>query len=268
MSISALDFVLLQFGSPGYYQIFLGFLLCCFQLPIVFTEYLFKYYTYEPPHRCQVPVRNLRFIDASTQLNMHKNEWFPVEKRPISSPVNRPNIDQLLLINSNSSSHVFDQCNIYLDPIHHWKGTQPCPGGWEFWTPDNEQNLITEFNLVCDQKYHVTILFYALCIAAFSGSILFGLLADKWGRCKTMNLTLYLFVASSLSVYFAADIVQFSIFYIGQVFFVNVSKQMLDSNHTIISDFRVFRLPCLFYWSRYFPLHFIYKLVLSGLCFE
>lgn len=261
MPISPLDFVLLQFGSPGYYQVFLGFLLCCFQLPIIFTDYLFKYYTYEPPHRCQLPLRKPRFLDTNIDLNMHKNEWFPVNKKPNSMLIsNKPNIDQLLQLNMNSSSHVFDQCNIYLDPVHHWKGTQPCPNGWEFWLPDNEQNLITEFNLVCDQKYYVTILFYSTCVAAFGGSILFGLLADKWSRRKTLNFTLYLFVASSLSAYFSADIIQFSVFYILEIFFINVSpitirKSLFNRIH-LRRAFRYQHLCCL--WS-FSPHHSTFK---------
>lgn len=226
MPISPLDFVLLQFGSPGYYQVFLGFLLCCLQLPITFTEYLFKYYILEPPHRCQLSHREVRLHDSLKAFNVHKNEWFPVLDHSVAQydHTGRSLMQQLLSVRSNHTSVQFDQCNVYLDPVHHWKGTQPCTNGWEFWLPNNEHNLVTEFSLVCERKYFVTILLYAVCMASIFGAIVFGFLADKWGRSKTVHLTIYLFVASSLSAYFSVDFIQFSVFYTLQVFFVSVSS--------------------------------------------
>lgn len=228
MAMSPLDFVLLQFGSPGYYQVFLGFLLCCLQLPITLTEYLFKFYVYEPPHRCQLSSRAARLQG----LTVHKNEWYPVvtnTQRPHhwNTPTTEvTEIGGLLLAhNGTNSSHqpLYDQCSIYNDPVHHWKGTQQCFNGWEFWTPNGEQNLVTEFNLVCSNKYLVTILVHAVALVAFLGAMLFGLVADKWGRTKVLHLTLYLFVASSLSAFFSADFIQFSVFYLLQILFLNVS---------------------------------------------
>lgn len=251
MTISALDFILLQFGTPGHYLVFLGFLICCLQLPIVFTEYVFKYYILVPPHRCRLSPTLTTMVNTGNQLwkdlNVHKNEWYPLVK--IESPLlPRPlqlmnnygsNMEQLLMIKSNasSSSQMFDQCSIYIDPVHHWKGKQSCPNGWEYWTPNNEQNLITEFNLVCENKYLLTILVNVVFVNSLLALLLFGLMADKFGRRTTLNLTIYLFVAAALSVYFVSDFIQFSIFYNLQIFFVNVSNFVIKINFFIIFFF-------------------------------
>ena len=173
MPISPLDFVLLQFGSPGYYQIFLSFLLCCLHLPIIFTEYLFRYYIFEPPHRCQLSNRHVR-EHGDALRGLHKNEWYPVAAATTSTAGAHQQLallDWLAPLSNSSTVYQFDQCNVFLDPVHHWKGTQPCPGGWEFWMPNNERNLITDFTLVCDRRYLVTVLFYAACNAALLGAI-------------------------------------------------------------------------------------------------
>lgn len=236
MPISPLDFVLLQFGSPGYYQVFLGFLLCCLQLPITFTGRLYEYYTYEPPHRCRLSSRQARLAEL-TRLGIHKNEWYPMLSRPRSAV--STTFEQLPWtfevaqtfpsnsnLNSTKTTSYFDSCNLYLDPIHHWKGTVGCgTNGWEFWLPNpGESNLVTEFELVCDRAYLLSVLFYASAVSAFAGAILFGLTADRWGRTRTVHFTIYLFVASSLSAYFAVDFVQFAVFYCLQVFFISVRK--------------------------------------------
>lgn len=246
MPISPLDFVLLQFGSPGYYQVFLGFLLCCLQLPITFTGRLYAHYTAEPPHRCRLSGRQARLGELN-RLGIHKNEWYPMVQRGSVGMLSQHTIDgstsaeQLPWIlgrqsssasssnstassSSSSSTLAFDSCHLYLDPIHHWKGTAPCSNGWEFWLPSpGERNLVTEFELVCDRAYLLSVLFYASAMAAFAGAILFGLLADRWGRTRTVHFTTYLFVAASLSAYFAVDFVQFAVFYCLQVFFISVS---------------------------------------------
>ncbi|KPM02208.1 organic anion transporter-like protein 1 [Sarcoptes scabiei] len=198
MTISPLDFVLLQLGTPGYYLGFLGFLICCLQLPIIFVEYAFKFYIYEPPHRCrlssneiesthlkdgsnQFPTQNrFRTLTTWKDLNVHKNEWYPlvqIENRYHSNRF-RSNIEQILSYNNSvKTSQIFDQCQIYIDPVHHWKGKQSCPQGWEYWT------LLT----------------ILIAFSAIFGAYFFGLLSDKFGRSRTLNLAIYLLVASALS---------------------------------------------------------------------
>src|SRR6218665_1842900 len=223
MPVSPLDFVLLQCGTPGYYQIFIAFLLCCLQLPITFTSELFKQYINEPPHRCQLTPNQIRRFESSLNgLNLHRNEWFPLQERQrpeisLASPL----IDELMSLRQNATIQQFDQCNVFVDPLNQWRGVRSCQNGWEFWTPNNENNLITEFALVCGQKNYLEYLKYTMFFSAALGAILMGLLADRWGRTKTLHFSLYLFVASSLSTFFSSDLLQFSIFYSMQIFFIS-----------------------------------------------
>lgn len=230
MPVSPLDFVLLQFGSPGHYQAFLGFLLCCLQLPIILTTHLFTFYTFTPPHRCLIPSTRFARLAGSDGrgYTIAKNEWYPI--LPSSSVASaslawsRPGMEEMLLLRTaNTSSPLPDPCNVYIDPVHHWKGTQSCPSGWEYWTPNEEVSLVTEFNLVCESRPYLAGLVVATSVAAFTGAAAFGWLADSWGRTKALHLSLYLFVASSLSAYFSTYFIQLAVFYTLQVFFVRVS---------------------------------------------
>lgn len=190
--LSPLDYVLLHLGNPGRYQLFVAFLIFCLQLPISFTNSLWKYYAEEPPHRCLVPPD---YANGTSE-----NEWIPT------------------IVEGKMRS--FASCQMYIDVHNQWKGTQACQRGWEYRPLEDEHNVIIEYDLVCENKYMATVLFYVSLVAAMCGGLFFGMLADHFERKRTLLLALYLFIAAAFSLHFVQDFLSFSICYSLQACFV------------------------------------------------
>jgi hypothetical protein len=202
--LSPLDFVLLQLGSPGRHQIFVAFLIFCLQLPISFTNNLWKYYADEPPHRC--------LIDFAHANGTAENEWIPTV--------------------GDAKSRIFSSCQMYIDARNHWKGMQSCVHGWEYRPYEDEHNVIIEYDLVCERKYLATVLFNTQLAAAMVGALIFGLLADHWERKRALLIALYLFIASAFSLHFVADFLSFAICYSLQACFISVRNVTLLQQNT------------------------------------
>lgn len=201
--LSPLDYVLLHLGNPGRYQIFVAFLLCCLQFPVSFTGMLWKYYAEEPPHRCLLKYSSSNNKLIGFNVSASESEWFPIVKQ-------------------ENKVKTFESCIMFIDAYNHWKGTQKCPYGWEYRPPENEHNLVIEYDLVCERKYLLTSLFYLYHTTAIFGAIIFGMIADRCERKRTLLLSLYLFVSASFSVHFVTDYLQFVILYSLQTFFAAV----------------------------------------------
>ena len=197
--LSPLDYVLLHLGSPGRYQIFVAFLLCCLQIPIAFSGLIWKYYTEEPPHRCLLkhPENN------HSNVTLSESEWFPIIRR-------------------ENKVKTYESCVMYIDPYNHWKGTQKCLYGWQYRPPENQHNLVTEYDLVCERKYLLSAVFYLYHLTAIFGSIIFAMIADRCERKASLLMSLYLFISAALSIHFVTDFLQFAILFALQTFFVAV----------------------------------------------
>lgn len=194
--LSPLDYVLLHLGNPGRYQLFVAFLLYCLQLPITFSNGIWKYYTEEPPHRC--------LIRGDLLNGTTSNEWIPVQ-----------------MDSSNVKS--FSSCRMYIDVHNHWKGTQRCSQGWEYRPPEGELNIVSEWDLVCENRWLLDLLFYMANMTAISGGIFFGLISDHFERKRSLLVSLYFFLATAFFLHFVQDYLSFALTYSLQSFFVTVS---------------------------------------------
>uniref|UniRef100_T1L1N6 Major facilitator superfamily (MFS) profile domain-containing protein n=1 Tax=Tetranychus urticae TaxID=32264 RepID=T1L1N6_TETUR len=189
-----MDYVLLQLGNPGRYQLFIGFLLCCLQIPISFSGHLWSFYMDDVPHRC--------FIPSWQRNGSNEAEWIP------------------RLTNDKTGTTEFASCEMYIDPFAHWKGTTKCSSGWEYRPYEGQHNPIVEWNLVCDRSYFVTLLFYVSLISSIVGGLMIGIIADRFERKSALLLALYLFVAIAFSMHFVQDIISFGVAFCLQNFFL------------------------------------------------
>jgi OCT family organic cation transporter-like MFS transporter 4/5 len=71
--------------------------------------------------------------------------------------------------------------------------TKPCDKGWVFDMNKYGETLSTELSLVCD-KFHLRALTQNIYSAGTTGSILTGLLSDRWGRRKTIYLLVIILI--------------------------------------------------------------------------
>ncbi|CAF3093060.1 unnamed protein product [Rotaria sp. Silwood2] len=70
---------------------------------------------------------------------------------------------------------------------------KPCDQGWVFDMNKYGETLTTELLLVCD-KFHLRALTQNIYSAGVAGSILTGLLSDRWGRRKTIYLLVIILI--------------------------------------------------------------------------
>lgn len=152
-----LDEVLQKLGSPGRLQVLSSFFLVfCFMHSIT-MNYLISFITIAPSHHCKLP-----------------NNWeWP---KNISIPLH----------NTTSGLTRYDGCDVFINPLNHSLGTQKCPTGrYEFRYPDGERHsTITEWGLVCDNKYLVRIFQTSYFVGVMLGGTIGGFLADYYGRWR------------------------------------------------------------------------------------
>ncbi|XP_054717248.1 organic cation/carnitine transporter 2-like [Uloborus diversus] len=161
-------------ASAGKYQILTTFLLCCVQLPITFSDHLLTLYAWAPPHRCRLPPQN-------------ETLTVPTLSRPIVE---------------RNGRKMFSSCLMYLDPNDHSVGTQSCSHGWEFLHSEEEWTLVTEWNLVCEREYLINLLPYVYTAGTMLGGLLFGVLADHYGRRFNLLAALFLHTFLGLALHF------------------------------------------------------------------
>jgi len=135
--------------------------------------------------------------------SISESEWYPIARH-------------------ENKVKTYESCVMYTDAYNHWKGTQKCLYGWQYRAPDNEHNVVIEYDLVCERKYLLNALFYLSQVAAILGAIVWAMIGDRCERRNTVLITLYLFVSSSVSLHFVTDFLQFSILYSLESFFAAV----------------------------------------------
>ena len=61
-----------------------------------------------------------------------------------------------------------------------------------------DETLVTKWDLVCDQQYKVSLVISMFMIGLMVGSILWGWMADKFGRKNTLMFSIILSSSGSL----------------------------------------------------------------------
>ncbi|CAF1060581.1 unnamed protein product [Adineta steineri] len=102
--------------------------------------------------------------------------------------------DRLLKYLTSSSNTDYDKkCRMFIDNSSLKR--KSCDNGWVFDMKKYGVTLSTELSLVCD-KFHLRALTQNVYSAGAAGSLLTGLLSDRWGRRKTIYLlVIILFIA-------------------------------------------------------------------------
>jgi len=201
--MSTLDFdeVLSHIGEIGFYQITLYILLCipaC--LPAAFLAFGQVFLSAQPSHWCAHPDLD----NADPPLNF-------TQRLTLGSPRKEEDVSNL----------GFDPCNmydvtnwtsIYLDNDNNWPDKPaenlsivPCKFGWIFDKSEYDTTLVTEMELVCSDAWVVstsTSLFY---VGSLIGNVMFGHVADKYGRRSSFFIMLFMEVALSISLVFSPN---------------------------------------------------------------
>ena len=96
---------------------------------------------------------------------------------------------------------------------------QPCNQGWVFDMHKYGETLSTKLSLVCE-KFHLRALTQNVYSAGAAGSLLTGLLSDRWGRRKTIYLLLLILILAlnTMQLFFYSPTHQLLVFTICRFF--------------------------------------------------
>ncbi|XP_034934659.1 organic cation transporter protein-like [Chelonus insularis] len=232
--MSSIDFddVLLHVGEKGRYQNIMYYLLCIpATLPAAFLAFSQVFVSASPEHWCKIP--ELENMTSLMTLEQRKALSLPYTvrsdgKRQYSRcymyDVNYTTIieewlQRGTLLKSSDDANIFDTLptlqsaysRLPPPPVSStdWPTTK-CLHGWNYDTRDYDSTLVTELDLVCDNSWlpsTSTTFFY---VGSLFGNVVFGWIADKWGRRTAFFAILFLEVIFSIATSFSPNYVVYT----------------------------------------------------------
>ncbi|XP_076358159.1 organic cation transporter 1-like isoform X1 [Tachypleus tridentatus] len=171
-----LDDILPYVGKFGLYQKLIYVILCIpASIPAVFTLFNVVFISATPEHWCRVP--EIDFLYQMTPSE-RKSLTIPLEKRD-----GRIQHSRCKMFDVNFTQVAYDALSQGMKPVAdpNWPKTT-CRHGWVYDREVFENTLVSEMDVVCTESWKPTLatsLFYA---GSLFGNILFGYIADKFGR--------------------------------------------------------------------------------------
>ncbi|XP_012279081.1 carcinine transporter isoform X2 [Orussus abietinus] len=220
--MSSIDFdeVLQHVGEKGRYQNIMYYLLCIpATLPAAFLAFSQVFVSASPDHWCKIPVlenlTGLMNLEEQKALSLPfkiKSDGRKQYSRCYMYDVNyteiienwfqRPfsNLSEILVPTSNQS---------FLSPPmskDDWPISK-CRYGWSYDTRDYDSTLVTELDLVCDNSWWPSTSTTFFYVGSLFGNVVFGWIADKWGRRTAFFAILFLEVIFSIATSFSPNYV-------------------------------------------------------------
>lgn len=206
MSTIDFDDVLSHIGERGRYQHVMYYLLCIpATIPAAFLAFSQVFVSASPEHWCKVPaLENKIFGDISLSLE---------EQRSIAIPFR-------VLANGRRE---YDKCSMYNVNLTSWLASQnisrsgklpspdptwpviKCTHGWNYDKKDYDSTLVTELDLVCDNSWWPSTSTTFFYVGSLFGNVMFGWIADRWGRRTAFLSTLVLMVWVSILTAFSPN---------------------------------------------------------------
>uniref|UniRef100_A0A8C5GG25 Solute carrier family 22 member 4-like n=1 Tax=Gouania willdenowi TaxID=441366 RepID=A0A8C5GG25_GOUWI len=165
-------------GQWGLFQMTVCLLLCATIMPNGFGGFTLVLLTDVPEHRCLIPGDNL--------TESWRQGAIPAQvvngKQELSS-CSRYKLD---VVRNLSAQGLIPGIDVNLTDLEQ----ESCVDGWNYSKKIYDSTLVTEFNLVCDDKWKqpfTTMIFYA---GILSGSFFSGPLSDRFGRKPVLFATI------------------------------------------------------------------------------
>ncbi|KAK7872852.1 hypothetical protein R5R35_006723 [Gryllus longicercus] len=215
--MASIDFddVLVHIGERGRYQTIMYYLLCIpATIPAAFLAFTQVFVSAAPDHWCRVP--QLDALGLAPEL-----------QRPLAIPQARA---------PDGRPAGFEKCQVYdvnftellggagwaaggapqqlppLPPANSSWAAVPCAYGWNYDNRDYDVTLVTKFNLVCDDGWWPSTSTTFFYVGSLFGNVLFGWIADKWGRRFSFFLMIFIEVPLSIMTAFSPNYVVYTVF--------------------------------------------------------
>lgn len=193
------DGLLEDLGSPSRYQVLLFILLCCNVFPVSLNYMAMSFYGANTKYSCKLP-----------------NDW--KWDRNVSIP---------------KSDGKYESCLMYKNPDNTSLGTTPCLYGYEYHLEDYEWTISSEWDLTCDVAYLSKLAQTIFMAGVMVGSLIFGVLGDKFGRRPVILVTLYSQAILGVASYFSPN---YTIFVIVKFFQGALLQGLQNSNNSFVME--------------------------------
>ncbi|XP_043474705.1 organic cation transporter 1-like isoform X1 [Leptopilina heterotoma] len=232
--MSSIDFdeVLLHVGEKGRYQNIMYYLLCIpATLPAAFLAFSQVFVSASPDHWCKIPeldnLTSILSLDERKALSLPyriRSDGRREYDRCTMYDVNYTSIVESWLdsflsndsqFESSTSSSSIISSNLIYPPNRlppppvsnpNWPITK-CRHGWDYDTRDYDSTLVTELDLVCDNSWWPSTSTTFFYVGSLFGNVVFGWIADKWGRRTAFFAILFLEVIFSIATSFSPNYV-------------------------------------------------------------
>ncbi|XP_015430764.1 PREDICTED: organic cation transporter 1-like [Dufourea novaeangliae] len=222
--MSSIDFdeVLVHVGEKGKYQNIMYYLLCIpATLPAAFLAFSQVFVSASPEHWCRVP--ELENMTHLLTLEERKALSLPYVEKPDGKlkysrctmyDVNYTSIVESWLgrgIHENTTDEATDywsRSRLPPPPVGNpdWPVSK-CRNGWIYDNRDYDSTLVTELDLVCDNSWWPSTSTTFFYVGSLFGNVVFGWIADKWGRRTAFFAILFLEVIFSIATSFSPNYV-------------------------------------------------------------
>ncbi|KAM9847313.1 organic cation/carnitine transporter 2-like [Aulostomus maculatus] len=204
--MSDYDRVTAFLGEWGPFQQHVFFLLCLNVLPNGFSSLAIVFVADVPPHRCLIPAH----FNLTAEW---RNSSIPLEEEENLSRCSRYKLDD---IQKYSERGLLPGVDVNLSNV----AQEGCLDGWEYDQSVYISTIVTEWNLVCDNRWKKPLTSSLYFFGVLIGSFISGQLADSYGRKIVLVLTMGVQAVFTLIQVFSPSWVVFCIMF----FFVGVGQ--------------------------------------------
>ncbi|KAK9305048.1 hypothetical protein QLX08_003746 [Tetragonisca angustula] len=226
--MSSIDFdeVLVHVGEKGKYQNIMYYLLCISAtLPAAFLAFSQVFVSASPEHWCRIPeldnLTDLMTLEERKALSLPYVEKSDGKVKKYSKckmyDVNYTAIVESWLENAvlenateedGEAQRTRSRSGLPPPPVGNpdWPVTK-CRHGWIYDNRDYDSTLVTELDLVCDNSWWPSTSTTFFYVGSLFGNVVFGWIADKWGRRTAFFAILFLEVIFSIATSFSPNYV-------------------------------------------------------------